>query len=138
MNNKIDMKDALDNLLVERDQSGKLNRIVRYSVTFDVVTPESAEHGDFAETGFEVKDRAMLWSCEETPVDAAFELIQDKLGHVEASSSGPLTASDWFTQADVYVDFSDASETRRSIHFAGLTNAEMRSLEAKLKTAGLL
>jgi hypothetical protein len=116
----------------------KQNRRIGYSVTFDVVTPESAEQGNFAETGFEVEDRALLWSCEETAIDAAVELIADRLGHVEASSYPNVDASTWFTSADPDVDFTDGSERRESVHFTGFSDAEMTAVANALKAKGLL
>lgn len=104
-----------------------------YSVTFDVVTPESAAHGDYAETGFEVEDAPI----DGDPIETAADLIEDTCGHVEASSSC-IDAHTWFTSSDPERDYSDGSETRHSVHLNGFTDDEVRAVAARLKSKGLL
>lgn len=64
-----------------------------FSVTFDVVTPESAEHGDFAESGYVIQDVSLR--------DALAELDADGC-HVEADCC-PVSLQcppRWFTAYD--------------------------------------
>jgi len=95
---------------------------IRYSVTYDVVTEESAEHGDFAESGFVVE-----------PTTATFrELVEDiqnrgvyDVSHTMCESSGRISVthhsdSDYRTGAETteytHIDTS-VSVARRLLKF---------------------
>lgn len=112
--------------------------MVKYSVTYGIVTPKSAENAEYAETGYEREDMPLTLDDDETIVQAAADVVEQYCGHCEASSSGPLTAHDWFTSADTETDYSDGSETSHSVHFAGLSDADMQALAAELTRRGLL
>jgi hypothetical protein len=47
----------------KRLKKQKPSDLFRLSVTFDVVTEESAAHGDYADSGFEVEPHAASLSC---------------------------------------------------------------------------
>lgn len=75
--------------------------------TYDIVTPESAEHGDYAEAGFDFKD-----------VAHSFREVVEFLKGGEASS-WPASGSihEWVTFHEVQ-DFRDGSEKSTSYHFS--------------------
>lgn len=77
-----------------------------FSVTYMIVTPESAKDGDFAETGFIVKDVTLREALSEF----------QNFGYIEASCS-PYTPSPhvWFT-AQGEQDYRDGSQESRSLH----------------------
>lgn len=86
------------------------------SKTFDVVTPESAEHGDIADSGFEYQDRAMT--------------LREVLRTIESEgctepSSWPCTLENfangrvWFTSVDPDVDYRTGESTTYAIHVDG-------------------
>ena len=108
-----------------------------YSITFDVVTPESAEHGDFAETGYIVKDRPIVIDEDCDAITAAVKLIQDNCGHVEASCSTIDRYTSWI-QSDGGMDYSTGAETRHNVHLEGYSDAEMVAVAAGLTALGLL
>jgi hypothetical protein len=101
-------------------------RTLTYSVTYSVVTPESAERGDFAETGFEVEDRPIEVDGVETVAQAIARIVKSAIGHsqLEPSSSG-IDATTWFTECDGDLDYNTGAETCRSVHIDGATADEM-------------
>ena len=87
----------------------------KFTVTYEVVTPESAEHGDFAEIGFM---QSGGWQHEISTVEMArdrealeFDLRSavNMIGCVEDSGS-------WFSEADGRVNYQTGAETRYSLH----------------------
>jgi hypothetical protein len=89
----------------------------KFQITYEVVTPESAEHGDFAEIGF-VTPGGFQHSIEsDGAMDAArnnefaFDLRSAvrTLGCVE-------NAGRWFVEADGRDNYRDGSNTRYSLH----------------------
>jgi hypothetical protein len=107
-----------------------------YSITFDVVTPESAENGDFAESGFISQD-----DVAETLADLA-DAISDNCGHVEANvypfpAHGPI-GSLAFYGVDPDVDYSTGAETRRALHVDNISADDARALVRLLMGRGLL
>ena len=89
------------------------------TITYDIVTPESAEHGDYAETGFYAPGG---WRFEEPD---------------ESLTPGDVLrwAADrgcWFDNGDgsFYcgqpdTDYSDGSETSYAVHFRGVTTSSL-------------
>lgn len=81
----------------------------RFRVTYDIVTPESAEHGDSAESGFVLPGGWKEPAGSPEPVSMtlreAAELCypQEDSGH-------------WLSEADGRVDYATGAEERRSLH----------------------
>ena len=127
----------------------------RITITYDVTTPESAEHGDYADTGWideegvdctpdecdidEAKDT--LWdgrddepTKEESELAAlvtnAVKVIQGN-GGVEASSS-EFHAGVWYTQCDADQDFSNGEDTRHSFHLNDFLPEEEEAIYKEL------
>ncbi len=104
-------------------------------VTFDTVTPESAENGDIASRGWKASillTREDLDDDNPSWVDAAcYALRYANCGSLEADSSHGEPR--WFTEADGDPDYRTGEETRRSFHPRGFTSEEMLALGAKLR-----
>jgi len=96
----------LDELITESEE------VITYSVTFEIVTPESAENGEPEEQGFLDKD-----------LESDFE---DMVSAENASST-------WYTKYDVDVDYESGSHESNSYH--GKTNRD-RELMFKAWQAG--
>ena len=79
-------------------------------ISYEVVTPESAEDGDVAERGWEDEDG------EEHDVESAGRFLQG----TEPSSSH-FHEGIWYTDVDGDVDFTTGAETRRSYHLSGFS-----------------
>ncbi len=85
------------------------------SKTFQTVTPESAEEGDFSEQDFIYEDR-----------DLGLKYLLDEikdLGYYELQANG---AHITLYGADADVDYTDASETTYALHITGPTRAVRR------------
>ncbi len=102
-------------------------RLIR--VTFEVVTPESAEDGDCAESGWHDEDGI---ECED--VDDAIQTLQ-KVGPFEASGShfscGPAPEfypHIWYRESDGSTDYSTGAVTTKSYHLYGFNEAEQREI----------
>jgi len=79
---------------------------IYYNVTYAIVTPESAEDGDFAETGFIEEDS---WA---SSIKDFIELLKSE-GYINPSSSDPQGTRWWSTEPCMD---QDGSEETRSIH----------------------
>lgn len=84
-----------------------------FSITYEIVTEESAEHGEAEESGFE---------AENITLREAYDILRWIGGHCEASDSnlGPYSWLSFFCAADPYT-----GETKNyGLHFPrNLTNA---------------
>lgn len=80
-----------------------------FRVTYDVVTPESAEHGDVAERGFVLPGN---WHASvDDPGEAAMSLREAvRLCYPQED------AGSWFAECDGRVDYRTGAEERRSLH----------------------
>lgn len=86
----------------------------RIRITYEIVTPESAEHGDVEESG---------WIDEEgVPVRSVAEAARVILQH------GPVEGDRWYTQVDADQDYATGADTRWSFHPVGFTAAELDRL----------
>jgi len=74
---------------------------MQYSITYEVITPESAENGDFEETGFYIEDG-------EDDLRDVINLAES-LGICEDSGS-------WFSSVDPEIDYQSGAETFYSLH----------------------
>ena len=87
--------------------------------TYDVVTPESAENGDFAENGFTGKK----WNVDYA--EEAYGILSDE-GPVEWVGS-------WWYSMDPERDWSDGSETYYGFHPEGFSDEEIDYINRRLK-----
>ena len=80
----------------------------KFSVTYEIVTPESAEHGDTAEDGFIAENISLR--------DAI-----DEVGGVCDEHNGNC---EWFTRYDYGTDYRTGARESRSLHVPdSVTNA---------------
>lgn len=78
--------------------------------TFSEVTPESAEYGDYSDSGF-------INEGEEIGFRELVDKLKDYRG-AEPSSSGVVDQHTWFTLNCGIVDYGTCTERQESIHFA--------------------
>lgn len=125
--------------VVRRNPAGKEPFI--YSITYDVVTPESAEQGDVADRGFEVEDEpaslrdvvsafGKLSSIDSWEISPGFPGYRGKAPHGRLAR---LRAYD--TGEDQ--DYRTGETTRRAIHIYG-SDANIRRLAAVLRSKKLI
>jgi hypothetical protein len=99
---------------------------LKISYTYDVVTPESAEHGDFAETGWAYfngcnlepygpdYDERCSQVIEVTFKEDLYEFLNSKLFCWEKNFDVQVEGSYYGTEPDI--DYHDGSETRFCAH----------------------
>ena len=80
----------------------------RYSVTYDIVTPESAENGDVAEAGYVAEDVSLR-----DAIDAVGGVCYEHNGGYE-----------WFTNCEYNLNYGTGAQESRSLHLPdGITGA---------------
>lgn len=114
--------------------------IRRIKISYEVVTPESAEIGDFAETGWEDEEGVCIdpddSDVEEvgSEFDAIVMLAVNAIGNgVEASDN--LTCCPghtWYTEIDGETDYEDGSNKRLSYHLDGFSEEEEEAIYTAL------
>lgn len=92
-----------------------------FNVTYEVITPESAEDGDYEESGFQM---------ENVTLREAWEFLRWESGNCEASSSDIATAR-WLTMYGEMDPFS-GDTTNYSLHFPEKLSAASRVRIARL------
>ena len=124
-----------------------------YAFTYQTVTPESAEHGDYDDHGF--YDPNGGWKFSLNDPDTAEHVQSDRheyehtvlhygelkhaieqaqhLGICEASDSHIGTGT-WFTSIDPDVDYATGEDTTYSFHVRGVTRATMKRIHRALNT----
>lgn len=94
----------------------------RFHVTYEIVTPESAEHADAAERGFVDADGrqhelpADMCGADAAAFMARFALTMRQAANLFGFRECMEDSGRWFTQADSSVDYSTGAETRMSFH----------------------
>lgn len=88
-----------------------------YDITYSEVTEESAEHGDFSDTGFVSEDNEIEIGDELTLVEVVADLIKD--GYYCYPSSSVVDDSTWF-ETEPETDIQDGTERTEAIHFNNL------------------
>lgn len=83
----------------------KLNEIFTVSQTYQCVTPESAESGDFSDSGYEFKNKKYSLR------DILHELKNQGRGHIQ-SGMGRIDIYGWSYTSD----YSTAEDTTRCLH----------------------
>lgn len=108
----------------------------RIQITYDVITPESCEQGDYAESGFENEEGVLIAPDEldieehETELAAVAYLaakeIRDR-GGVEPSSSW-FHPGIWYSTVDPDQDYGTGEDTCYSFHLDGFTEEEEKAI----------
>ena len=86
--------------------------MVRFTVTYDIVTHDSAEYGDVAESGFASSG---CWKHD----DPAYLTLRECLsacGLFGGSATSFEDCGRWFQMIDAETDYRTGDETRYSIH----------------------
>lgn len=102
--------------------------------TYEITTPESAEEGDFAETGiwypggwrFKADDPSPMedLAVAVSGADEAAGLIEHHLGAIEPSNYPHFHPGTWYTESDSDIDYRTGEEMRKSAHLYGFTPRE--------------
>jgi hypothetical protein len=93
----------------------------RFHVTYDIVTPESAEHGDTADHGF-VLPGGWKHSCAAGPVGEAFIPVKNECAMslreaFDLIDTGALEDNGaWLSECDGRMDYRTGAEERRAFH----------------------
>ena len=121
--------DEVDPVRYLKDLAGPDKRI---RITYSRTTPESAEQGDFSETGWinqEGEDMTPdLYDIEEgkTAVDKAVEFLKNE-GVIEPSSSD-FHPGNWYSTEWQNVDMRTGEDEERSYHLVGFTPEEEKEI----------
>lgn len=82
----------------------------RFRVTYEVVTPESAEHGDAAERGF-IAPGGWRTSAGNPEIELGLREA------IELVAAGVMEdCGQWFTEADGRLNYETGASERRSLH----------------------
>jgi hypothetical protein len=99
----------------------------RFRVTYEIITPESAEHGDCAESGYVEPLGWKFQPGNESPEGLTLREATNLVSCVENSGR-------WFTEIDGRTDYRTANEERRSLHPpANITRASYARLARLLR-----
>ena len=132
-----DAFDSKEGKFADPDIQQEVKRWKGYNVsmTYQVVSPESAEAGDFEDSGFEIEDEHY---------DYLHEIVSDSpiRNHswVEWSSSPPDGKNDWIV-SEGEPDYSSGNDTSYGLHIKRkdrrpLSKEEMRFLHKELRLLG--
>ena len=96
-----------------------------FYVTFETVTDESAESGDYAESGFLDSD-ATPCECRPAPMTLrdALAVLGPEAGMMEADS-WPCRVPRWLTVTE---DYADGRQDSRTLHIDGVSDASARRI----------
>jgi hypothetical protein len=93
--------------------------MITFRVTYDVVTEESAEHGDFAESGFYSRGG---WKHSDSSEWTLRDIVREFRARCEDSGR-------WFSTANDEIDYHTGEQTQYSIHpHDGITAASYKRL----------
>ena len=112
----------------------------RIRITYDCVTQESAEFGDFSDTGW-VDEEGIPIEPEEYELEeygdelsAVVALAVKEIGKCVEPSSSEFSPScpPWYTETDPDIDYRTGEETRKSFHLVGFKPEELESIYREL------
>lgn len=106
----------------------------RITVSFDVVTEESAQDGDTAEHGWEDEEgQSMLPEDDEegTVVDLAIDFLEEN--GASQSSSSAFHRGVWYIPLEPEIDLRSGEATYRSFHLVEFTEEEQREIFDRMK-----
>ena len=110
----------------------------RIATTYQIVTPESAEAGDFSDQGWEDEEGVSMipdqYDAEDgiTAVDKAVKFLKDKGGNEPSSSQ--FNVGVWYSTPDPDRDYHTGEETYYSFHLKGFTSEEEKVIFDKMRT----
>jgi hypothetical protein len=91
-----------------------------FSVTYEIITPESAEHGDFADAGF------VSESCS---LREAIDLVGNQ---VTEANEYPITCPRWLNNYEYGENYATGERESRSLHFPDHITAASRCRIARM------
>lgn len=94
----------------------------KFNVTFETITPESAEHGDVESRGF---------LCEAVGLREALDGLDGLGSYVEADCC-PVRSPRWFTAYSVREDYGTGETENRSLHLPDSLTESSRLRIARL------
>jgi len=112
----------------------------RIRITFQTVSEESAENGDFEETGW-INEEGETVEPDDYDVDehgsesaAAVALAVKIIGRGCEASDYPnvCVGHTWYTETDADVDYSNGNETTQSFHLDGFSEEEERAIYSEI------
>jgi hypothetical protein len=112
----------------------------RIRISYDIVTPESAKIGDFAENGWEEEEGICIdpdqYDVEEcgSELAAVVALAANTIGNDVEASDYPACCPGhtWYAEIDGTPDYSDGSVKRLSYHLDGFSEEEEMAIYAEL------
>lgn len=108
-----------------------------FKVTYEIVTPESAEQGDCEERGRldDVSCAPDMSDIEDgiTAVDLAVTLLKGE-GATQPSTSGAMTTDSWWTNYEYDTDYRTGAVESRSYHPYGWTVEELNQINQRVKS----
>lgn len=109
--------------------------MAKFHITYETVTPESAEQGDAADRGY-IMDGGFHVDVEtDADRDAAAYDLRGALSHL----SGLEDCGRWFSEVDDRIDYQTGETERRSLHPPStITPASYRRLKRLLQAKRLL
>jgi hypothetical protein len=88
-----------------------------FHITYEVTTEESAEHGEFEETGFTMQD---------VPLREAYDFLRFSAGYCEASCSD-IAQARWLSFYNE-ADFQTGETINYALHFPRITGSSRRRI----------
>jgi hypothetical protein len=108
------------------------------TTTYQIVTPESAEQGDYAEQGWKDEEGESMtpdeYDMEDgvTAIDKAVEFLKHN-GANEPSSSPTITIGNtWYSTSSPDIDYTTGAETYYSYHLKGFTPEEEQEIYKRI------
>lgn len=104
------------------------SRDPRIGITYDIVTPESAEEGDYAESGWIDEDGVSMKPDKVdtqdgiTAVDKAISFLRSESAREPSSTA--FHSGVWYTNEEYDTDYSTGAVESRSYHLKGFSEAE--------------
>lgn len=108
------------------------SRDPRILITYEIVTPESAEEGDAEERGWIDEDGVSMkpdkYDTQDgiTAVDKAIKFLKHE--YATDASSSRFNEGTWYTNYEYSQDYSTGAVESRSYHLKGFTEAEERAI----------
>jgi hypothetical protein len=112
----------------------------RIRITYQTVTEESAENGDYADSGW-IDEEGVCTDPDDCDVEFADSEIDAVVACALSVIGSGCEASDyprccpghtWYTECDGDTDYSDGSVTTKSFHLDGYTEEEERAIYARI------
>jgi hypothetical protein len=102
---------------------------MKLSITYQIVTPESAEQGDVEESGFALEDSECM-DVEEVQSEIAFHT--GSFQGFEASNSGAVASSTYWSTVDGEEDYETGALKFYAVHLSDASLEERQALNVLL------